>query len=376
MARPEVWFVLPTASAANCAKTLPAWRERGYRVAALQDRSRFACDADVVVHAEAYPGWPGTVNRLFREVVPASCPVIVSGGDDMYPDPDRRAHELAEQFLDHFGGTFGVMQPHGDAFEETDQFCGSPWLGRSWMESMYGGSGGMCAAYTHHFADDELYWVARGMGALWSRRDVTQYHDHFRRRGEPAPEYWNRSVQASDARDTLMFIQRSRHGFPGYEPAGTHRALDPDVFRREYTGRAERYWETFHAPVGEGVRATERVAGALERLAARGVGRVAIYGAGQHTRKAGAALCTPAVEVVAIIDDVRGEEGSSMWGIPVVGQRSALALGVEAVVLSSDAMEERLWEASAPMRSAGVEVVRLYGERTPADGAGAGAEAA
>ncbi len=362
MARPEVWFALPTASAENCAKTLPAWRERGYRIAVLQDRERFECEADVVVHAEAYPGWPGTVNRLFREVVPSSCPVIVSGGDDMYPDPGFRAHELAEQFMDHFGGTFGVMQPHGDAFEETDQFCGSPWLGREWMERMYGGSGGMCAAYTHHFADDELYWVSRCLGALWSRADLTQYHDHFRRRGESAPEYWSRSVQASDARDTLMFLMRSRHGFPGHEPVGIDRRFDAELFARAYSGRAERYWETFHAPVSESVRATERVRTALDRLAARGIRRAAVYGAGQHTRKAGAALCTPPVEVVAIIDDARADEDRTMWGIPVVCQRAALALGVEAVVLSSDAMEDRLWEASAPMRAKGVEVVRLYGD--------------
>ncbi len=372
MAKPEVWFVLPTASEANCAKTLPAWRERGYRIAALQDRTRFACDADVVVHAESYPGWPGTVNRLFREVVPASCPVIVSGGDDMYPEPRLRAHEVAEQFMDHFGGTFGVMQPHGDAFEETDQFCGSPWLGREWMERMYGGTGGMCAAYTHHFADDELYWGGRCFDALWSRDDLTQYHDHFRRRGEPAPEYWNRSVQASHARDTMMFLARSRHGFPGHEPVGIDRRFDQSLFRAEYRGRAERYWEQFHAPVSEGLRATERMTAALDGLASRGVRRVAVYGAGQHTRKAGAALCTPPVELMAIIDDGRANQDETMWGIPIVCQRAAMALGVEAVVLSSDAMEDRLWEASSPLRAAGVEVVRLYGEATSV----AGAEAA
>ena len=112
---PEVWFVLPTANAENCRAHLPAWRDQGYRIALLQDRIRFEADADAVLTRNSYPGWAASVNTLFREAVPRSCPVIVAGGDDMLPDPTKRAGDIAEEFLDYFGGDFGVMQP---------RFCG------------------------------------------------------------------------------------------------------------------------------------------------------------------------------------------------------------------------------------------------------------
>jgi hypothetical protein len=103
-----------------------------------------------------------------------------------------------------------------------------------------------------------------------------------------------------------------------------------------------------------------RMRAALEACAARGERRVALYGAGTHTRALGAVLMEPPVEIVCIIDDNADGDGR-LWGYPVVTRDAALALGLDAVVLSANTWEDRLWEAGAPLREAGIPVHRLYG---------------
>lgn len=330
----------------------------GYRIAVLQDRERFEAPADVIVTADRYPGWGATVNRLFREVVTEACPVIVSGGDDMLPDPDHSAGELAEQFIERFAGTFGVMQPTGDEFEQTGTICGSPWLGRAWMERMYRGHGGMPECYVHNWADEELYWVAKCSGRLWQRPDLTQRHEHFRRRGESAPDYWIDSAARHDERDCLTFIARRAAGFPGAEPVDEPALLDLGVLARAYAGKAEEAYKAHHGEHGS--EASDRLGAALDALHADGCERVAIFGAGQHTRRCGDTLCRPPVSILAIIDESPERIGTRLWNYPVVSPAQALTLGLDAVVLSSDAMEDRLRGAAQPLANAGVRVVGLY----------------
>lgn len=353
----DVWFVLPTANAENCARNLPAWRERGYRIALLQDRVRFEAEADAIIAATKYPGWGAAVNRLFREAVPSSCQVVVAGGDDMLPDPHHSAAEIRDQFLDHFQGSFGVMQPTGDDYEATRVICGSPWLGRAWMQRMYQGQGGMPETYTHQWADDELYWVARCAGRFWARPDLTQHHDHFLRRGESAPAYWAESAGRHEEQDCLTFIARSRSGFPG--AASLEQPLDLRVFEREYSNRAERSYAQRHGSA-QGDQAARKIEAALEQCAAQGHSRVAIFGAGQHTRRAGSALCDPPVMVLGILDDDPDRIGSRLWNFPIISTEQAHSLGLDAIILSSDSMEERLAQAARPLERAGVEIIRLY----------------
>ncbi len=353
---------MPSANAANAAECARAWRDQGYKVAILQDRARFSVDCDALIARDRYPGWAGSINTLFHEAVPETCPVIVAGGDDMLPDPGARAGEIAEQFLDHFGGTFGVMQPTGDDFEATRTICGSPWIGRDWMRRMYAGSGGLCDSYHQQWADDELYWVSRCAGRFLERPDLSQFHDHFLRSGRPAPAYWVESAAGHHERDCLTFIARSRSGFPGAAPADDPGLLDLGVFRREYRGRAESAYQGQHG--GSSDRAEQRIRDALGDCASWGFRRVAVYGCGQHTRRAGGAFCAPPVEIAAFIDDDPARVGGSMWNYPVVTPSDAIALGIDAVILSSDAMEPRLLERSAVFAGRGVRVIPLY--QTPA----------
>lgn len=362
MPRPEVWFAIPSANPEKCRRTLPKWREKGYKVAILQNHTRGDVPADLVVWSDTYPGWPESINILHREIVPKDAPIIVSGGDDMLPDPDHTAEELAEQFLERFPDGFGVMQPHGDTFMQARQYCGSPWLGRGFCRRMYRGSGPMFGGYRHNWADNELFWVAKGLGVLWERPDLSHFHEHFTRTGEAPPDYWTKAVATSDRADVQLFVARSWQHFPGHEPVGGAPVYDPGVFQRESRGLAEMYWLTRYGFAAGKGSPQERLHAALESCAARGLRRVAIYGGGTHTRAAAMCLMRPPVEIVAIIDDGPALRGSRMWNYPVVTGAEASALALDAVVLSSNSMEDELARAAEPLARAGVEVVRLYGE--------------
>jgi hypothetical protein len=366
MNRPEVWFAIPSANPEKCRRSLPVWREMGYKVAVLQNRERAEIPADIVRWSDSYPGWAGSINILCKEVVPTSAPIVVSGGDDMLPDPSKTAQQIAEEFLEHFadspGGTFGVMQPHGDSYDPPT-VCGSPWLGREWFTRMYRSGGGMCGAYRHFWADDELYWVSRCWSALWIRPDLKQHHEHFFRTGEAMPGYWKANVQGNDARDTQMFIARHAMGFPGHEPitpiAG--RGFDASVFAKYYTQRAETHWRSHFAHSGPSP-ADERMRETLAACKQRGIERVVLFGAGQHTRKCAQALLDPPVRVLGIVDQNPKIVGTRIWNYPVISIEQALELRPQAVVLSSDSAEDRLAVAAQPMVGAGIELVDLYGK--------------
>ncbi|MEM1166461.1 MAG: hypothetical protein AAGI30_09260 [Planctomycetota bacterium] len=99
---------------------------------------------------------------------------------------------------------------------------------------------------------------------------------------------------------------------------------------------------------------------ALARCARRNLNRVAIYGAGLHTRRMAGALADPPVDIVCIIDDDPLRAGSRLWNIPVVSRTDVLHMGINAIVLSSDTAEDAMWRASATLRDAGLHVIRLY----------------
>lgn len=370
----DVWFAIPSANPENCRRVLPRWREMGYKTAVLQNFAGGEIPADRVIWMDAYPGWPGSINILCKDVVPKDAPIVVSGGDDMLPDPKHTAQEIADQFRDRFPDLFGVMQPQGDAFEDTTQFCGSPWLGRKWIETMYGGAGPMFPGYRHYFADDELYWVSTCLDVLWVRPDLTQYHDHFRRKNEEKPAYWVQNVERNDRADTQLFIARSSLGFPGHEPRGLEpaRVFDAEKFRTQYTGRAQKYWDKYHAPKSEDP-APAKIGAVFDQLAKEGVSRVLVFGAGKHTTRVATALRLPSVEVVGIVDDDPSLRGKRLWNFPVLSTQEAARTGAQAVVLSSDSIEDKLAQAAEPLAKAGMRVVRVYTKATETNSTSAAA---
>lgn len=128
------------------------------------------------------------------------------------------------------------------------------------------------------------------------------------------------------------------------------------------------------ALMGGEANASHRLSRALRSLAESGARRVAIYGAGEHTARAARAFFDPPVEIVAIIDDSPARQGGCALGVPIVGLGEAARMGVDAVVVSSDAHEAALCARATSSLPESVDVVTLYG--TPArTGALAGARA-
>lgn len=356
----EVWFAIPSASPERCRKTLPVWRSKGYRIAVLQNYERGDIPADSVVWSDHYPGWARSINILCRDHVPRTADIVVSGGDDMLPDPNRSAQELAAEFFERFPDGFGVMQPHGDTFMEARRYCGSPFLGRGWIDTAYGGSGPMWPDYQHNWADNELYWLAKGLSALWERHDLSHFHDHFTRNGEEKPSYWKEGVEKRDLDDCKLYIERSWGRFPGHEPRGVDRRFDSSVLAQGAMHLAEvRMAVVSYTEAGEAVR-NDAVATALRRCKQEGLDPVAIYGGGQHTRSVWNALMEAPVRIACIIDDESGGRGRSLWGWPVVTRDEALKMDVRAIVLSSTLHEGCMWDNCAAFHARGVPVIRLY----------------
>lgn len=188
--------------------------------AAFIDGPNAPDNCDLVRHSRTYNGWAHAVNSLSLWVRSA-CNWIVTGGADNFPVENKVADEIAAECNAHFGGTFGVMQPAGDKWGALDgsqqPACTSPWLGAEWCRRMYGGNGPLWEGYPHYYADAELYDVAKMLGRLWWRDDLTQFHAHYLRRHEPTPEHlhkWQKTVPMSKA----LYLDRLSKNFPGHEP--------------------------------------------------------------------------------------------------------------------------------------------------------------
>lgn len=100
---------------------------------------------------------------------------------------------------------------------------------------------------------------------------------------------------------------------------------------------------------------------AILNCRAAGMKRVALYGAGTHTRGIGDALMEPGVEILGVIDDDRRRHGQKLWGFPIISPTQAMELKPDAIILSANSFEDQLWEKTAVHRAAGVRVIRLYG---------------
>jgi hypothetical protein len=258
----SVWYCIPSKRpVAEANKALQLWRDRGYKIAlfvdnfdyyGLRDRSYIANS----ITTGEYPGYAAAVNRLVRQVLSdyPTCDFVVTGGDDVHPDLNHTADEIAAQCSEHFEEMwsdrlragdvpswawelnayhcFGVMQPTGDRWGEEDAYarakwpdapamidriCGSPWMGRSFCERINQGQGPLWPEYHHNWVDEELQNVAIKYGCFWQRRDLIHYHDHCRRSGGD----WAPHLLGADAdykRMEPMFRARQRMGFPGSEP--------------------------------------------------------------------------------------------------------------------------------------------------------------
>ena len=245
----SVWYAIP--SARPDGGTIWKWKGRGYKVAACVDEGQSGGgNLDILQSIMPYPGYAYAVNNLVELILDRDPEVawIVTGGDDTDPalsDP----REIAAQCTEHFGGTFGVMQPTGDRWAggSIDRICGSPWMGREFCERMYGGDGPLWSGWQHCFVDEELQCVAQRLGVLGQRRDLTHKHNHWLRCEGPDDVNWKavepehlKDKNPTLQRDRPLFNQRKARGFPGHEPLGKF-TVAVDVTQHHGTGDACRY---------------------------------------------------------------------------------------------------------------------------------------
>lgn len=233
----SVYFVVPSARpVAECKPVFEAWRDMGYYTLIQRDHGAECGELwDVAeIIQRPYRGYVESVNALAKAALASDpgCDWIVTGGDDTYPDPNKRAEEIAAECSEHFRGSFGIMQPTGDPWADSqgriiERLAGSAWMGREWCRRAYQGRGPQCPEYHTYFADIELQCVAQRLGVFWQRHDLTHMHqnwarpksegDHPTRQRIPeflaevnSPEYWGRWKP--------IFDRRQREGFPGSDP--------------------------------------------------------------------------------------------------------------------------------------------------------------
>ncbi len=215
------WVAIPSARpvpevTAWCEK----WHAQGYKIALWRDTERVDA-ADLCVVAP-YPGYSQAANALIKLVLDsdAECSFVVGGGDDTWPDPNKRADEIAAELTAHFGGTFGCCQPTGDDWRDAmgkiiDRIAGSPWTGRDLCRRLNQGTGVYWNEYHHSWADQELMEVCLKLGVFLRRPDLMHFHDHCMRYpgGKWAPHL--QGVSADYTRMKPLFDKRKAMGFPG-----------------------------------------------------------------------------------------------------------------------------------------------------------------
>lgn len=226
----DVWYAIPTANAAKARTCFEAWRKMGYMTAAIATAETNAGEgtgADLTVGRIGYPGYPNCVNRLCKRLVSLhGAELIVTGGDDILPDPNKPAGEIAAEFWCHFPDGMGVMEPTGDRWmtdgrgrAASERICGSPWMGKAFIQRINGGAGPFWGEYFHFFCDEEMCEVARAQNILWQRPDLTHFHDHWsrNRRSGRRPDYLQEPHDHC-VKDKCIFERRKAAGFPGSAP--------------------------------------------------------------------------------------------------------------------------------------------------------------
>jgi len=214
----KIVYAIPSANPGRAEKTLARWGAMGYDTAVVLDPGMPSIAVSHCRWQDPYPGYFPCMNVLSWELRD-QYDIIVFGGDDMYPDQTKMAQEIGQEFVEHFGGTLGVMQPIGDTgIPGVDTICGSPWVGKEYLLRSYQGKGPWHHGYRAYYGDQEMKDVAEKLGLLWQRKDIAQYHHHFSRAGGPPKERYQQHNENNHWNpDQMRFFARKREGYPDHE---------------------------------------------------------------------------------------------------------------------------------------------------------------
>ncbi len=234
----SVWYAIPSKRPIDEARDLlKKWKDRGYKIAVIRDSVDPALGSDItdVEFRGSYQGYAKSVNFLSQWILmnEPDSQWIVTGGDDVEPDPNHTAEEIAAECEKYFPDpcgwgrkvtTFNVMQPTGDPWEDSmgrviERIAGSPWMGREFCLRINGGKGPLWPEYTHCFVDEELQCVAQKLGIYWQRPDLVQIHNNWQRDARGMPEFLREANSEEHWRKySTLFKSRKEAGFPGHDP--------------------------------------------------------------------------------------------------------------------------------------------------------------
>lgn len=211
----NIWVAWPSVRMEESRALVEEWKAMGYQTAVLVNPPHVDTDipnADRVIIQSQWKGFPIAANILCKET-PGNIIIVV--GDDIYPDKQKTAEELGQEFLQRFPDLFGVMQPTGDDYAAIKECCVSPWIGRRFIEECYENNGPYWEEYFHYWCDRELQEIAMLFEAFQQRSDVSQYHDHWQRReGVKRPPYLMEALH-KHTKDSRLFRERQSKKFPG-----------------------------------------------------------------------------------------------------------------------------------------------------------------
>lgn len=221
-----VAYCIPTARpVAEAEECLSAWKRFGCHIIVWCDPGNPTPSNADAVYVGEYKGYAHAVNKLaINALRDPSMTIVITGGDDVFPDERFTAAQIEREFITHFNGTLGVMQPTGDNHDAGiyDSCAISPWMGREFCRRAYNGAGPLHEGYKHYFVDKELFDVASLLGIYWRRPDLNQRHEHWTRKSRDErkrPEHllpWKAENQAGSD----LYHQRRKNGFPGHELKG------------------------------------------------------------------------------------------------------------------------------------------------------------
>jgi len=227
MTESSVWYAIP--SARPDGGTLKLWHQRGYKLAVQRDSgaSTLPLAEDTLQFFRDYKGYAESVNHLCSQILKyhPKTKVIVTGGDDVLPDPNHSPETIQQLFTMHFPDLYGILQPTADHWmvdgsgrSASERVAYSPWMGRTWCLEANQGHGPLWPEYFHHFVDEDLQESAFKQGMFAQDKRITQYHHHWQRKGGSRPPHLRTIDRPENWKAAkALFESRKEAGFPGSE---------------------------------------------------------------------------------------------------------------------------------------------------------------
>jgi hypothetical protein len=214
----KVWYAIPSCNQVRCSESFAKWKEMGYLTCVLLDKGADQPkDADLIMYTDVYEGYYKSFITMAR-TIGRDADMIVTGGDDIFPDPSKKASEIAHECMTRYPDGLFVMQPTGDAMSGVESICASPWFGRGWLDRGYQGRFPVWHEYIAFFGDQELKEVAERIKCLWQRKDLCQYHHHWSRVGGPAKTDYQIRNDRYWKHDEAIYKKRMMQKFPQMWP--------------------------------------------------------------------------------------------------------------------------------------------------------------